>query len=331
MRIAASALLLALWCGSAGAQEHVLRMGTIVPDGTGWAHELRKLADDVFASTKGGVRFKYYFGGIAGDEVEMLERIRRGQLDGILSGGMACENLAPSLRVTRVPGLFQSWAETSHVIGRLRGQIVAEAQHNGFVFLAEAIVGPSIVFSRRPVATFADLRSMRFWVWDIDKMLSAFLPAMGVQVLPLPIREAGGAYEAGRVDGFISPAAAALSFQWSAASHHFTELKIGYVVGCLLIANRTFDALSLEQQQATRVSAAKAKVYIEDVGRAQDAQLVNGLFAKQGLQKVAASEALRVSFFEAARAVRDKAAGPLVSPELLTRVLGLLADHRSEH
>ncbi|MDB4969476.1 MAG: hypothetical protein JWN44_5165 [Myxococcales bacterium] len=323
------AILLAL-AGTAAAEEHLLRIGTIAPEGTGWAHEFRGMSDDISMHSKGGVRIKWYMGGIAGDELEMLDRVRRGQLDGILSAGVACETTAPSLLVARIPGMFQTWAETSYVLGRLRPQFAVEAQKNGFLFLAEAVVGPSIVFSRRPVATLADLRSTRLWVWDLDKTLSTFLPAMGIKAVPLPIRDAARAYEDGRIDGFISPAAAALGFQWSAASRHYTDLRMGFVVGCLLIANRAFDAMPLDLQQAIRVGAARAKIKLEEVGRAQDTQLVNGLFAKQGLKKVPADDGARVTFLEAARTVRERS-WTLVSPALVTRVLGMLADYRSEH
>src|SRR5437879_1625815 len=148
-----SLLVLALLSSVASAaEEATLRIGTIVPEGTGWAREIRTMARDVEGESKGALRLKFYMGGIAGDELDMMARLRRGQLDGILSGGMACETVAPSMRVGRIPGVFQSWPETSYVLGRLRPILDEEAQRNGFRYLGEAIVGPSIVFSRTPLS-----------------------------------------------------------------------------------------------------------------------------------------------------------------------------------
>lgn len=325
-------LLLAL-STVAAAQEHeqTLRLGTIVPEGTGWARELRALGRDIEVSTAGAVHMKWYMGGIAGDEMEMLERVRRGQLDGVLSGGMACETVAPSLRVARIPGLLQTWAETSFVLGRLRPTLEDEAHKNGFFYMGEAIVGPSIIFSRRPIADMATMRSTRLWIWDIDRMLGAVAPEMGLQVVPLPIRDAAAAYEAGRLDGMIAPAAAALGFQWSASTRYYTDLRAGFVIGCMLIAHRPFDALPLSSQKALREASARAKLRIEEVGRTQEAQLVDHLFQKQGLGRISVDERARAAFFEAARAARDRAATRLVSASLIARVLGILADYRSEH
>ncbi len=332
MRLLAVLLPLLLLSSAVGAtEEATLRIGTVVPEGTSWARGLKAMARDVETGTAGAVHLKFYLGGIAGDELQMLERVRRGQLDGILSAGMACEAVAPSMRVGRIPGVFQTWGEASYVLGRLRPTFEAEAQKNGFRYLGEAIVGPSIVFSRKPVATMRDLQQTRLWIWNIDSMISTILPAMGMHVEPLPISEAVAAYEQRRVDGFVGPAAAALGFQWSAAARYYTDLRMGFVTGCLLVSNHDFDALSLGAQQAMRLAGAKAKLRFEADGRSQEEQLLHGLFQKQGLQPVPVDAGTRVAFFETAQTARERAATRLVTPALIAKVLGMLADFRSEH
>ena len=49
------------------------------------------------------------------DEFAVAERIHRGQLDGIVSAGSLCQQVAPSMRVMKIPGLFQSRDEASYV------------------------------------------------------------------------------------------------------------------------------------------------------------------------------------------------------------------------
>ena len=59
-----------------------LRFASVAPEGTGWAREFKAFARDAEAFSNGQVRVKWYFGGIAGDESVVPERIKRGQLDG---------------------------------------------------------------------------------------------------------------------------------------------------------------------------------------------------------------------------------------------------------
>jgi TRAP-type transport system periplasmic protein len=313
---------------SAAGDSATLRIATIIPDGTGWARELRAMGRDVESAS---LQIKWYMGGIAGDELESLERVRRGQLDGIVSAGMACERIAPSLRVTRIPGLFQSWDETSSIIARLKPVLDSEAQRNGYVNLGEAVVGPSIVFSRDPIGEMQDLGKARLWIWDIDEVLKAFLPIVGVRTEALPIVDAARAYEQGRVSGFITPATAALGFRWSAQVKYYVDLRMGFVTGCLLLATRAFDALPLATKQHLKSATAKAQNRFEAVGRAQERELLAGLFRRQGLMPLEVNDTFRALFLEKARVAREQLPDALLDKKLVARVLGMLADFRAEH
>ncbi|MGZ3441955.1 MAG: hypothetical protein ACXVDD_20685, partial [Polyangia bacterium] len=52
-----------------------LRFGTVAPDGTAWARIARQTSTALSDATGGQVVSKWYFGGIAGDELQMLERV----------------------------------------------------------------------------------------------------------------------------------------------------------------------------------------------------------------------------------------------------------------
>src|SRR5262249_44139720 len=152
--VVACALALAVLPAEARAEEqHVLRLATIVPDGTSWSRELKAFAREVETATMGTTRLKIYFGGMAGTEPQGYERMKRGQVDGVISGGTVCERLAPSFGVMRIPGLFQSRAENAYVLGRLKQVLDKEFLAAGYTNLFEVGVGPDIVFTRRPVRT----------------------------------------------------------------------------------------------------------------------------------------------------------------------------------
>jgi TRAP-type C4-dicarboxylate transport system substrate-binding protein len=306
-------------------------MATVAPPGTAWAREGNAYMRDIETLTHGQVKMKWYLGGIAGDEMEMLDRVRREQLDGVASGGMLCMKLAPSMRVLRIVGLFQSRAESAYVSGRLKDTLDKEFLKAGFVNLGELGVGPDILFSRQPIRSFAELAHNKLWIWDIDDVYRSELPAMGLSVVPRPVHSAYAAFEQHELDGFLAVPTAALAFQWSAEARYFSDLRASFLRGCLLMSSRTYDALPVEGQHAVMVSAARTIARLEELGRAQDEALLGGLFARQGLTQVAVNDQFRAEFFEAARAMRDRLGEALVPPALLQRVLGMLADYRAEH
>jgi TRAP-type transport system periplasmic protein len=331
----ALALFFALVAGGIARAEPqvVLRFGTVAPDGTGWARIAKQTAVELGSATRGQVVTKWYFGGIAGNELQMLERVRKEQLDAIVSGGMLCERLSPSMRVMRTVGLFQTRDESGYVAGRLKSLFDEEFRKQGFVNLGDVGIGPDMVFSREPIRSMGDLQRVPLWTWNLDDVFVATWPKLGVHVVPLPIEDAYRAYDSHKVDGFIAVPTAALGFQWSTEARYVTDLRVAFLRACVLISTRAFDPLPLEARNALLNSSARGMSQLEEMGRMSDEQLLGKLFAKQGLKTVPVTEAFRAEFFAQARTAREQlaASGSLVRPELLQRVLTLLADYRAEH
>src|SRR5687767_5487604 len=119
---------------AAAAEPIMLRMATAAPDGTAWAQQARLFIRKLDGLTKGELQAKWYFGGIAGDELTVLERIKKGQLDGEV-GTNFCDRLSPALRVMKILGMFQSKDEIQYVLSRLMPIVDQQMQARGFINL----------------------------------------------------------------------------------------------------------------------------------------------------------------------------------------------------
>jgi TRAP-type C4-dicarboxylate transport system substrate-binding protein len=315
---------------AAHAEPVLLRMAAVTPDGTPWARELRSFARDVETATDGQVRIKWYLGGIAGDELTALERLRHGQLDG-LAGASFCEQVAPSLRVLRVVGLFQTRDEVAYVLAKLKPTLDREYSQSGVTDLVSSTFGADILFSRRPISSMADFKAVRWWIWNNAPIYQATFDRLGVQTTPASLEQAGAEFENHKSDGFVALPSAALSFQWSTLASYFTVLNVAMVPGCMLMSHSALDSLPLDQQQAIRAAAAKFLIRWNDVSAALDQALTDRLFERQGLKRVPVSPQFRTEFYAAARGVREQLDERLVPQALLSRVLAVLADYRAEH
>jgi TRAP-type C4-dicarboxylate transport system substrate-binding protein len=323
--------LLALLAFTVAAQaKTTLRMATVVPDGTNWARELRAFAREVSEATNGEVAVKFYFGGIAGDDVQVLERIKRDQLDGGASG-ILCERLAPSLRAMRIPGLFRSYDELRYVAGVLRPVFEEEFTKNGFAYFGHAILGQIMVASRQPIRSLADLKKTRVWTWDVDEVTRLVYEAMGLQLKPAALDAGGPLYTDGGIDGFLATPSALLAFQWSAHAHYITDVRANYLLACLMLSQKSYSKLPLPHQQIIAAATAKLSGRIDAIGADQDEKLMGGLFGRQGLQPVSSSDAFRKEFLEAARVAAETLGDKLVPRALFKRVNDLLTAYRAQH
>jgi TRAP-type C4-dicarboxylate transport system substrate-binding protein len=312
------------------AAEVVLRMAVIAPDGTAWARELKAFALDVEQATAGKVRIKWYMGGIAGDEVSVLERIKRGQLDGT-AGSITCSNLAPSLRVTRVVGLFQRYDESHFVLNRMFPTVEQEMRKNGFVALGIAFIGSDVIFSRRPINSMAEWRAQRMWIWNLDDVWKDELPRLKLKTVPMPVEEAGAAFDRGEIDGFMGIPTATLAYQWSTRARYVTRLRLAFLPGCLIVSTAAFDALPLEAQNGLRAAGAKLGARFDEVNRAQEEQLLGGLLEKQGSHAITPGQGFHAEFFDETRRLREQLNNQVVPGALIDRVKVWLADFRAEH
>ena len=315
---------------AAHADPVTLRLATVAPDGTAWARELKAFGREIAASTHDNVRVKWYFSGIAGDELQSNTRVQRDQLDGILSGGMLCQRLAPSMRAAGMVAEFRNRNEAHYIMGRLKPTIDAEFAKAGYVDVATAGMGFSVVFSRQPVRSMSDLKKLRPWLWSLDDVLNTELKTMGLNVVPLPVEGSARAFDDGKVDSFVGLPSAALAFQWSTQARYVIDLRVGYLTGCMLLSRRAFDALSHDDQQLVQSAAAKLQVRIQETTRRMDEELLSGLFARQGLQALPVAPSLQSEFDGAAR-VAEKQVEKLVPAETLERVLLWLTEYRSTH
>jgi TRAP-type C4-dicarboxylate transport system substrate-binding protein len=316
---------------AARAEPVTLKLGTVVPAGTSWARETEAFSRQVETATKGELRIKWYMGGIAGDEVQMLDRVSRRQLDGVGSAGPACARVSQLMRVMSVMGVFQTDEEVAYVLSRMLPQLEQEARQAGYVWLAAAPVGPEIVLSRDPVQDMNDLRRLRIHRWDVDDLANEQARLMGLKVVPLPLPEASRAYDEGRIDAFNFPPSAILAYQVHSRARYLLDLRVGFISACLLVSAQSFDRLSLPAQQVLRDAGAKMSVRFAMEGRRQDDLLLGSVFTRSGLISQPVSDSLRTEFFSAARAAREKMIGKSFPAEALAKVMALLADYHAEH
>lgn len=311
----------------------VLRIATVAPEGSGWAREIATFVRGVDTRTKGAVKVKIYYGAKAGNELEVKQRIEKGQLDGTLSGGMFCGEVMPSMKVLRVPGVFQDRGEANYVASQIAPRLVKEAAANGYAMLGTAPLGASTIFSRVPVKTIDELRKLKTWRWDLDEVAITLNKVMGFTIMPMGLEAASPAFEQGKIDAMYAIPAAALAFQWYAQTTYIIDLPGDYLIGCLVLRSKALDKLVEKHREAFRSEGAALAIRINDLTRRQDAELVGskGVFGRQGNKLVPVSPKLRAEVFEAARQARDKLDERLVPKELIKEVLTMLADYRGEH
>jgi len=92
-----------------------IKIATFSPDGTFWMQQMREGAKEIKQKTQGRVKFKFYPGGVMGNDDNVLRKIRIGQLHGGAVTMGTVSQSTPDSTVYGLPFLFSSLDDAEEI------------------------------------------------------------------------------------------------------------------------------------------------------------------------------------------------------------------------
>ena len=309
-------------------KKHIIKFATLAPEGSSWMKSLRRFSGKIKKATEGNVSFKFYPGGVSGDEKDVIRKMRIGQLHGAGFTGVGLGAILPEVRVLDLPFFFQSDQQIEHVYQMMNDYFVESFDKKGYILLGWVPVGWIHFLSQKPIQTLADLRESKPWLWEGDPLVEQAYKGMDVQPIPLSITDVLLSLQTGMVDTVYSSTQGALVLQWFTKVNHITRLRMGYATGGVLISKKKFKKLSPAYQEVLKKIGSEslkelAAVIQKDNLKAEKVLENNGI--KWGPQP---GPAVLKKFQQAGSTASQNLSGKLFSPELLNKVLRHLDEVR---
>lgn len=331
-RLVLALALAAAAAAPALAQQKTIKLATLAPEGTSWMNVMADLDREVRERTGGAVGFKFYPGGVAGDEKVVLRKMKVGQLQGGAFSGTGLGEINPSCRVLELPFLYREYGEIDHVKSKIDGRLRAEFEKKGHVLLGWAEVGFAHMFSNRRLMTIEDVRSSKPWVWEGDPLATEAFRAFGVNPTPLALPDVLTSLQTGLIDTVYNSPMACIGLQWFPKLKYMLAEPITCGQGAILVQKSFFDKLAPEHQQVLRELGEKHGERLKEISRKENAEAVPTLKEK-GIE-VLVWDPQEVAGFEpvgqkVAESLAGEGEGKLFSRALLDEVRALLAEYRA--
>jgi TRAP-type C4-dicarboxylate transport system substrate-binding protein len=326
-RRAALAALLALVC-AAGAPALTIKLGTVAPANSSWDLVLRRLAADWSRISDGEVELKIFPGGIAGDEPDMIRKMRIGQLHAATLTAGSLNDIYPGALALATPMLIRTNDEMIAVLGEVAPFLEQHLEQRGFVALMWAPIGWVKFFARQPVRTLADLRRQTLWVGDAGAAEIRAWQQAGFNVVALPVTEVTTALQSGMIDAYLTSPLAAASFQWFGIAPHMNDLSLAPLYGALVINKRTWERIPDRIRPRLRAVARAAAERLSATAHEQDDLAVHVMKA-HGLQVHAATAALEQDWQQVAAREFRSLIGEVIDPEAYRLVTDTVAAYRA--
>ena len=167
-------------------KKNVIKFSTLAPEGSSFMKSLRRFSGEIKKATDGNVVFKFYPGGVSGDEKDVIRKMRIGQLHGAGFTGVGLGAILPETRVLDLPFLFKSDQEVEHVYRAMNDYFVERFDKKGYVLLGWVPVGWIHFLSQKSIKTVADLRASKPWLCRRDSLVGKAYGGMNLQ--PMPVR-----------------------------------------------------------------------------------------------------------------------------------------------
>lgn len=220
-----------------------LKLGTLVPEGSPWVDALRRVAAEWQRLSQGQVILKIYPSGIAGDEADMVRKLRIGQLQGAALTQLGLGLLEPGILAVSVPFLIRDEPELDYVLERSRPYYVGLFEARGYRLPVLAKGGWVHFFARQPLTTPAELRKLKLAVPQGDAEFVDTWRRMGFNAFSLPIGDLLTGLQTGMADALYAPLLAAASFQWFGAARFMPSVTVAPVIGGVLLSERALSEI----------------------------------------------------------------------------------------
>jgi TRAP-type transport system periplasmic protein len=308
----------------------VIKFATLAPEGTPWMNIMEEMNREVQEKSGGQVAFRFYAGGVAGDERDVIRKIRINQLHGGAFSGFGLGEMLPEIRVLELPMLFRDGQEAEHVAAALFEHFTAAFAQKNFVLLALNDAGSVYVFSKEPIRTKADMARSKIWTWQGDPLPQAIFKAYGIVPVPLSLPNVLPSLQSGLIDACYGTPLTVLALQWFTKVKYRTSLAITNVMGALVLSEALWQQLSAEQQTLVRESVQKYNVKAVMNMRQYETKALTLLQTTAGIETVpvAAEEVTRLQ--QVSEQVRQELVGKLYPQESLERVLALRDAYRQK-
>jgi len=312
--------------GYAG-EKFLIKFATVAPDGTVWMNFMSDLDKSIRKKSNGELGFKFYPGGILGDELDVLRKIWTKQVHSAAFSGEGISQILPMVRVLDLPFLFRNDQETDRVQEVLYDYFSKHFQEKGFELLSWAEVGNVHLFSKKPIHGVKDLVGLKIWTGSGDPISKETFSVMGTNPIPLPVTAVTTALNTGMIDTVYAPPLGALALQWHTYTKYMMSLPLTHATGVVLISKKYFDEIPPRLTVLLKEDFKRSMSELTSELRKKTEESIN-LIKASGVELIPVpSDADLKEFHKVHDHVAQNLSGKIYPKELLNRVYEILKRH----
>jgi TRAP-type transport system periplasmic protein len=243
VRPLALALALAAVAPRASAQDVLIKLGTLAPNGSTWHSLLLEMGERWAEASQGRVKLRIYPGGTQGSESDMVRKMRVGQLQGVAISNIGMSDISRDPEALSVPGVISSEAEMKAVFTRLEPELDRALQAKDAVPVQWSQIGFVRIFCTKAYRTPAEMTDAKMYAWDGDPASVDAWTAAGFKPVVVSSTDLVTSLETGMITCVANVPLYMLTTRLFERASHMVDVPWGYLVGATLVSRGTWEKI----------------------------------------------------------------------------------------
>lgn len=234
--------------------------------------------------------------------------------------GKTLGDIYPDIRAIEVPfNFYDNKEKASKALVGMSDYFEKGLAEKGFVSLGFYEIGNVYLVSTKKVTSLEELKGIKVWAWEGDKLVEAMIQSLNLSPVPLAITDVHASLSTGVIDAAYAPPLGIIALQWHNKVKYLVDFPTAFSIGALLVNKKTWDKIKPEHQKKIKEISAK---YVTQANKLAHQDNQQGLEAlkKQGVEFVD----FKKSDLDKAEEMRNNAIkqlkGSLISPTALDMV-----------
>jgi TRAP-type transport system periplasmic protein len=275
------------------------------------------------------VTLNVYPGGVAGDEGDMVRKMRIGQLHAATITNIGLSRITRATVALQIPMVIESYEELDYVREKIGPKIAAEIEKEGFIVLNWGDAGWVHFFSKVPAKTPDDYRKLKMFVWSGDPEAEKAWRSAKFQTVPLSSTDVLSGLKTGLVEAFCTAPIYALASNWYSEAKHMVKLNYTPLNGATIVSKKQWEEIDPELRKKISDIAQEEGAALRAEVRKRGDDAIKAM-SERGLKVVEPDAALVAEWRKTAELAYPEIRGKVVPEAYFDEVVKLAKEYREQ-
>ncbi|MFQ5750632.1 MAG: TRAP transporter substrate-binding protein DctP [bacterium] len=261
----------------------VIKMATLAPNGSPWHEIMKDMAADWYDVSQGKISLRIYPGGVAGDEADMVRKIRIGQLHAAAITNNGLSRIATEVNVLTIPMAVDSWESLDRLREAMTTRLERLFKKKGFLILNWGDAGWVRFFVPDSIPSVEAVQKAKLFVWSGDDRTVEIWKSTGFKVVPLAATDILPGLQTGLINAFNTTPIMALASQWFPFTKYMIDMPWAPLIGATVINLKTWNKIPESMQLKLKQIAEETGLKMQSEIRRMEKEAI-AVMQKHGLK-----------------------------------------------